>query len=151
MIFGRPSSIIKAHVGAGLRPNERIAHVPVAQLDRAPLSYSGKVQVRVLSGILAVLKTRVVNIREERWDVYIGRPGPFGNPFVITAKTTREEVLRKFEIWFRGKLAQDPEWKAKVHQLKGKVLGCFCAPLRCHGHIIAEYLETVPDPVPAAP
>lgn len=90
-------------------------------------------------------KTSVVNIREERWDVYIGRPGVFGNPFVLTKKTTRAEVIRKFGIWFTKKLAQDPDYKAQVHKLKGKVLGCFCAPLPCHGDVIAQYLETITD------
>jgi hypothetical protein len=92
-----------------------------------------------------MLKTRVVNIREDRWDVYIGRPGPYGNPFVLTKKTTREEVIRKFAIWFKKKLAQDPEYKTQVHKLKGKALGCFCAPLPCHGDIIAAYLENITD------
>lgn len=102
-----------------------------------------------------MLKTRVVNIRDSRWDVYIGRPSPFGNPFVLTMKTRREEVLRKFGIWFKKKLAQDPTYKAQVHKLKGKSLGCFCAegsseltaddkPYVCHGQIIAEYVDGEP-------
>lgn len=37
------------------------------------------------------MKTRVVNRRRERFDVYIGRPGPFGNPF-------RAELHRPLDV-----------------------------------------------------
>jgi len=75
-------------------------------------------------------------------DVYIGRPSDFGNPFTHLeyglAKfkvASREEAIEKFEVWL---LAQ-PELVARVKQeLKGKVLGCWCAPKKCHGDILAR-------------
>ena len=44
------------------------------------------------------MKTRVVNIKEEKYDVYIGRAGRgqdgyFGNPFVLKAGETRGSSL----------------------------------------------------------
>ena len=36
----------------------------------------------------------VINIRDGgRFDIYCGRPGPFGNPFVIARDGTRPEVI----------------------------------------------------------
>lgn len=86
--------------------------------------------------------TKVVNIkRGEKADVYIGRPSPFGNPYVIGPDGDRDEVIRLFRAYFYGRLEMDPAWKAKVEELKGRSLGCYCAPMACHGLVIAEYLD----------
>lgn len=86
-------------------------------------------------------KTRIVNIKNDRCEVYIGRGGPFGNPYVIGKHGDRAEVIRKFRIHFYDRLKKDPGWKAQVEKLKGKTLGCFCFPLLCHGNILAEFLD----------
>ena len=92
-----------------------------------------------------MMPTTVVNVhKRERSDVYIGRPGPFGNPYVIGTDGDRAEVIRLFRIYFYERLKRDPEWKKLVEGLRGKKLGCFCAPLSCHGHVIAEYLDHAP-------
>ena len=92
------------------------------------------------------LKTTVVNIRHKKYDIYIGRAGHghdgyFGNPFMLTESVSRVSILMQYELWFYDRLARDPEFKRRIHELKGKVLGCFCHPKLCHGHIIAEYLN----------
>ena len=77
----------------------------------------------------------VVHCKKAEYDVYIGRPGPWGNPFHIGEHGTREEVVEKYAEW----LLTQPELVAKVKSdLKGKVLGCWCAPKLCHGDILAE-------------
>ena len=92
-------------------------------------------------------KTTLVNInRGVRCDVYIGRGGPFGKPYVIGSEAegkdgTRDDVIRKFRGYFEQKLKMDPDFKKKVLALKGKVLGCHCAPLDCHGQVYIEYLD----------
>ena len=91
------------------------------------------------------MKTRVVNRRRERFDVYIGRPSPFGNPFSHNEGTlaqyrvaTRDEAVAHFREWF---LAQ-PELVARARrELKGKVLGCWCKPASCHGDVLAEIVD----------
>jgi hypothetical protein len=35
----------------------------------------------------------------------------------------------------------DPEFHDKLMKLKGKRLGCFCAPLACHGDVIKQYID----------
>lgn len=76
----------------------------------------------------------VVNIRFDKYDVYIGRPSKWGNPFVIGKDGTRKEVLEKYRQYILSK----PELLKDLHELKGKTLGCYCKPLPCHGDILEE-------------
>ena len=41
-------------------------------------------------------------------------------------------------------MESDPEFRAKVLALRGKRLGCWCAPAPCHCDIIAAYLDALP-------
>ena len=87
------------------------------------------------------MATRVVNLREEHYDVYIGRPGrgkskeegKWGNPFEIGRDGTREEVIAKYREYILNK----PELLEQIPlELKGKTLGCFCKPKACHGDVL---------------
>lgn len=90
-------------------------------------------------------RTTVVNVRSgQLFDVYMGRRGPFGNPYVLGPDGDREEVIRKFRIHFYERLKIDPAWKKLVEGLRGKRLACHCAPLNCHVDIYIEYLEDAP-------
>jgi hypothetical protein len=83
------------------------------------------------------MKTRVVNLRQEPCDVYIGRPGKWGNPFKISSARNREEVIRLFEVY----LNSHPTLKKDLQELRGKTLGCWCYPQACHGDVLVKYLE----------
>lgn len=85
---------------------------------------------------------QVLNKRYNRSDnaVYIGRPGPFGNPFQIGRDGTREEVVQKYTRWLFSK-PQTELRKRMVRELTGKDLMCWCSPELCHGHVILEMLE----------
>ena len=87
--------------------------------------------------------TTVVNRKNSRYDEYIGRPGPFGNPFRIGDDGDRSEVLEKYRVYFYKiyKKLKNKEFRESILGLKDKVLGCWCAPERCHGDVIAEYLN----------
>lgn len=76
----------------------------------------------------------VVHCKKEPYDIYIGRPSKWGNPFVIGKDGTREEVIDKYKEWL---LKQDDLMK-DIKSLKGKILGCWCAPQSCHGDVLAE-------------
>lgn len=69
--------------------------------------------------------------------MYIGRPSKFGNPYQIGPDGNRAEVLAKYEIWLRNQ----PHLMAALPELRGKVLGCYCKPLRCHGDILARLAD----------
>jgi hypothetical protein len=92
--------------------------------------------------------TQVVNIKNSAYDVYIGRAGHgedgyFGNPFRLSASESRGATIERYRKYFHNRLKTDPEFKRRVHQLKGKTLGCFCKPYSCHGDVIKEYLDSL--------
>lgn len=84
--------------------------------------------------------TTVVNVRTSPCDVLIDRTTIFGNPFPEW-RWGREECIKRFETYFYARLERDPVWKTNVLRLRGKVLGCHCAPLDCHGRIYVEFLD----------
>jgi hypothetical protein len=75
--------------------------------------------------------------KSEQYDVYIGRPSKWGNPFVLRSGASDEERTRCIER-YREWLMQQPELLAQLHELRGKRLACFCKPKACHGDILAE-------------
>ena len=82
--------------------------------------------------------TKVVHCKRDKYDVYIGRPGPYGNPFEIGRDGNREEVVEKYAEW----VLTQPELLAIIRtELSGKVLGCWCAPKLCHGDILVELIN----------
>jgi hypothetical protein len=84
--------------------------------------------------------TKVVNLRVEPYDEYIGRGSVFGNPFQIGVDGDRETVILRYKEWFSF-LIKDERIQSELSQMKGKKLGCFCSPQKCHGEIIAEYID----------
>jgi hypothetical protein len=82
-------------------------------------------------------QTRVVHIRKEPYDVYIGRPSKWGNPFKIGPDGTREDVIRKYHAW----VLRQPHLMSSLHELRGKRLGCFCKPQACHGDVLAALAD----------
>jgi hypothetical protein len=79
--------------------------------------------------------TTVVNVRKSKYDVYIGRPSKWGNPYRRGTDGTKREVIEKYRAYAR-KFS-----KADLAELKGKRLGCFCHPLACHGDVLAELAD----------
>ncbi len=109
------------------------------------------------------MSTRVVNIRLDAFDQYIGGPGRgeegyFGNQaarLFYAGRLTREQCLEVYRAYLLFRLKTDPEFKRRTLGLRDKTLGCFCVPqggltaadkpFRCHGQVIAEYLDGLPD------
>lgn len=95
------------------------------------------------------MDTTVVHCKKEKYDVYIGRPSKWGNPFShkegTLAKykvTTREEAIAKYEDWILK--GEGSYLLRQLTELEGKVLGCWCKPLACHGDILAELANDKP-------
>ncbi len=82
---------------------------------------------------------RVVHCKKEKYNIYIGRPSKWGNSFTIGKDGNREEVIQKYIAW----LENQPELLASIHELKGKILGCWCSPNACHGDILAEIVNNI--------
>ena len=69
--------------------------------------------------------------------VYIGRSRSgfsWGNPYKIGKDGDRAEVCNKHIDYFN----RNNGLKARIAELKGKVLGCYCYPERCHGDYLAS-------------
>ena len=84
---------------------------------------------------------RVVHCKKEKYDVYIGRPSKWGNPFShkegTTAKyktNTREEAIEKYKEY----ILNTPDLLKDINELKGKTLACWCSPQKCHGDVLLE-------------
>lgn len=89
----------------------------------------------------------LVRNQKEEYDVHIGRPSEWGNPFIIGAHGTRREVIALHRKWVDGLIpgpnGEKPPTKKYIReQLQGKRLGCFCKPKSCHG----DYLAHVANP-----
>jgi hypothetical protein len=75
---------------------------------------------------------KVVNLDVEPYDVFIGRPSKWGNPFKIGPEYTREQALEKYTEW----ILEQKNLLGSLHELRGKTLGCYCKPEACHGDIL---------------
>ena len=76
----------------------------------------------------------VVHCKRAKHDVYIGRPSKWGNPFEIGKDGDRETVICKYREW----VVTQPRLMAALPELRGKVLGCWCAPQACHGDVLVS-------------
>lgn len=86
---------------------------------------------------------KVVHCKREDHDVYIGRPSKWGNPFSHKDNTlakykteTREEAIEKY----REYILHRKDLLDCLHELRGKILGCWCAPKPCHGDVLIELI-----------
>ena len=79
---------------------------------------------------------------ENKDNVYVGRPKNFiknckwGNPYKVGVHHTSEEAIRLYERY----ISNNQHLSESVAELRGKNLGCWCAPNQCHAeelHIFA--------------
>lgn len=96
--------------------------------------------------------------------VYVGRPGPFGNPFHVGQDGSHEECVALHRDWLSGALTDSeierrfaqpvagwlinmrhPQLGAILRVLPGKDLACWCAlvyadgrPVPCHADVLLE-------------
>ena len=66
--------------------------------------------------------------------IYIGRGGPWGNPFIIGRDGDRVEVIALYKAW----LLRQPHLLERLHELRGRDLVCWCKPAACHGDTLLE-------------
>jgi polynucleotide 5'-kinase involved in rRNA processing len=96
------------------------------------------------------MKTKVVHLMREKYDIAIDRSSKWGNPFTHKDGTmakfkvaTREEAIEKY----REYILNNEELMSSLDELKGKVLGCWCKPKACHGDILVELIENKEDEI----
>lgn len=81
------------------------------------------------------MKTTVVNLKNNEYDVYIGLGSKWGNKFARSNMMAKERRLacESYEDWFWS-----TDLPSHIHELRSKVLGCHCKPKRCHGDFLAR-------------
>lgn len=98
--------------------------------------------------------TRVVHCRRDAFDIYCGRPMPrypdlrsvgWGNPF--RTDDGRLGAISRYRNW----VLKQPRLIARLPELRGKALGCWCAPKGglpgnlhgqcCHGEVLAALAD----------
>lgn len=99
--------------------------------------------------------TTVVRIRRkggniaQGCDIYIGRRCTQGgwdlqdskwhNPFSVN-QYGREQCLNLYRSYIMKKIEENPILY-NLHELKDKILGCWCKPDRCHGDILVDIMK----------
>jgi len=74
--------------------------------------------------------------------LYIGRScvgsnnigSKWENPFKVSDTSSRELVVSQY----KEHLENSPELQSALFELRGKILGCWCKPDKCHGDILVE-------------
>jgi len=90
------------------------------------------------------VKTKRVHHKKEDYDILVCRPSKWGNPFSYKEKRTakykvktRLESIEKHKEWIL--YGEGNYLLNDLHELKGKVLGCWCDKNeRCHSDILVE-------------
>ena len=92
---------------------------------------------------------KVVHCKKDSFDIYIGRPSKWGNPYSEKENTlaefkckTREEAIKSYETYLLSK----PKLMNNLHELKYKTLVCWCknkggGGKNCHGDILKKYVD----------
>lgn len=102
-------------------------------------------------------RTRAGMWRKDRCDVYVGRGSKWGNPFVRPGAAQRSQYpVREVDAplaAYEAHLRATPTLMGALHELRGKVLGCFCVPLgteqptaggeKCHAQVLVRLVREV--------
>uniref|UniRef100_A0A7R9ZSY3 DUF4326 domain-containing protein n=1 Tax=Craspedostauros australis TaxID=1486917 RepID=A0A7R9ZSY3_9STRA len=101
-------------------------------------------------------KSRAANRKDA--GIYIGRGSrfqqgsPLGNPFKMKVEADRDDVVDKYQCWLAEEmLDEDGAARSEILRIAELVmtsqrpihLVCWCAPKRCHGDIIKQFVEKI--------
>jgi hypothetical protein len=81
--------------------------------------------------------TKIVHCKKEKYDIYIGRPSKWGNPFEVGKDGTRKEVIEKYKKY----ILSNKKLLNSLYELEGKTLGCWCKPKPCHGDVLVDLIN----------
>lgn len=101
---------------------------------------------------------KVVHCKKEPYDIYIGRPSKWGNPFTHIADkhtaakyvvSSRDEAVSKYREWILE--GDGKKLLSQLSELEGKTLGCWCCQIPsiyhegmkmvCHGEVLMEIIH----------
>lgn len=89
--------------------------------------------------------TLLVHKDHNKYDVYIGRPSRWGNPYRIGRDGTRDQVNEKYRAYLKRKIKSGEVTKLDLIDLDNKVLACYCTPRPCHGDVLIKAIKWAVD------
>ena len=136
------------------QPRRRETDELIGKEDRPPTDTWSEDELRLLDELRAG-RTIVVNMRVRgphanlvAWLkdtdqlVKVDRSTEWGNPFRVPDDGDNETVVWKFEEYY---LPHEPMLQEKLPTIRGKALGCWCAPKRCHAEVLKAWAEAQGD------
>lgn len=100
--------------------------------DRTKQRYLNLLAWADLRGIYVYVGRRV------RWagdNPYVRGPYDWSNPYKLGRDADRATIIERYETQY---LARRLDLLERLPELRGKVLGCWCAPQPCHGDVLAR-------------
>lgn len=96
----------------------------------------------------------LVHCKKEDYDIYIGRPSKWGNPFSHKDGTkadykteSREDAVYSYLKYIT--LGTGFNLLYDLDELRGKTIACWCSPKLCHGNVLLDLVELTEEyPVP---
>lgn len=85
---------------------------------------------------------KVVHCKKAPYDIYIGRPSKWGNPFSVEVHG-RGVCIDLFEEDLYRRLREGEITEDELLELDGKTLGCWCKPRSCHGDIYVKVIGRI--------
>ena len=90
------------------------------------------------------------NQRHGARGIYVGRPSPLGNPFVLRSETERATVIRAYARWLSEQLRDEGSPASRelarlvrLARTQDICLVCWCAPKACHAAVIKRLIEAI--------
>jgi hypothetical protein len=90
---------------------------------------------------IATDKNLIVWAQQTNRYARVDRNSIWGNPFVLNADGNRDEVCD----WYAEYFTHRRSLQTQLGTLKGRVLGCWCYPERCHGDHLRDLAEASHD------
>ena len=96
-------------------------------------------------------KAAVVSMRGGRGvppgAVRIDRRTKWGNPFAMRGPGDRGRVIAAYRNWMLRRIAAGGVSREMLRdEIAGRPLACWCAPLPCHGDVLAELAAAAAGP-----
>ncbi len=128
-------------------PPERKAQLRPDELDRVRRVEQGQTVVANMRSDHALIEwaeSRGIFARVDRKSQW-GNPFEMDSPGKQDRDGDRDFVCESFELYLNRKLSLQKQFR----DLRGKVIACWCHPLRCHAHFIAKCVNEEAERKPA--
>lgn len=135
LIAAEPITIIGTNGSRYTPPAPKLAPKPVWSEEELAL------RTEMQNGVTVVVSMRGLHANLIEWAtqsglyVRVDRRTEWGNPFEMGQDGDRETVIANYRDHY---LPYKPSLLLRLSELRGKALGCWCAPEPCHGDVLRQ-------------